>query len=43
MADLPGIETAGDLFSAHFLQEELPDELKTQHAAIAAVLDARVA
>jgi hypothetical protein len=43
MADLTGIENAGEFFSAHFLQERLPDEIKNQDAVTAALLDARVA
>ena len=28
MADLTGIENAGEFFSAHYLQERLPEEIK---------------
>ncbi len=42
MADLTGIDNAGEFFSAHYLQERLPDELKGQDAATQAVLDDRV-
>jgi hypothetical protein len=42
MADLTGIENAGEFFSAHYLQERLPDELKGFDAATQAVLDQRV-
>jgi len=43
MADLTGIENAGEFFSAHYLQERLPEEIKGQDAATAKVLDDRVA
>lgn len=43
MADLTGIDNAGEFFSAHYLQERLPEELKGQDAATLAVLDERAA
>jgi hypothetical protein len=42
MADLTGIENAGEFFSAHYLQERLPEEIKGQDAATQAVLEQRV-
>ena len=42
MADLTGIENAGEFFSAHYLQERLADELKGQDPATHAVLEERV-
>jgi len=41
MADLTGIENAGEFFSAHYLQERLPDEIKGLDAATVEVLDER--
>ncbi|MEZ4444946.1 MAG: N-6 DNA methylase [Polyangiaceae bacterium] len=41
-ADLTGIDNAGEFFSAHYLQERLPDELKSQDEATVAAVDARV-
>jgi hypothetical protein len=41
MADLTGIENAGEFFSAHYLQERLPEELKGQDAEVAKALDDR--
>jgi hypothetical protein len=40
MADLTGIDNVGEFFSAHYLQERLPDELKGQDAATVERLDA---
>ncbi|MBK7823503.1 MAG: N-6 DNA methylase [Tessaracoccus sp.] len=40
MADLTGIDNVGEFFSAHYLQERLPDELKAQDAATVERLDA---
>ena len=42
MADLTGIDNAGEFFSAHYLQERLPEVLKAQDAATQELLDARV-
>jgi len=43
MADLTGIENVGEFFSAHYLQERLPEEVKGVDAASAEILDHRVA
>jgi hypothetical protein len=43
MVDLTGIDNAGEFFSAHYLQERLPDDIKAQDVATLAVLDERVA
>lgn len=41
MADLTGIDNAGEFFSAHYLQERLLDELKGQDQATIAAVDER--
>lgn len=43
MADLTGIDNVGEFFSAHYLQEVLPEDLRKQDAATVAALDERVA